>query len=68
MCSVPFIFIWKGEKIRASSPFSIALKERKQEMARKVEEQRRRRERGAENENISSDSTILQRIEEKEEV
>ncbi|KAK1772297.1 major facilitator superfamily transporter [Phialemonium atrogriseum] len=44
MCAIPFIFIWQGEKIRANSRFCIALKERKEEMARKVEEQRLRAE------------------------
>jgi len=46
MCFVPFAFIWKGERIRAGSRFCIALKQRKEEMARKVGEQRLRRERG----------------------
>ena len=43
MCAIPFIFIWKGEQIRANSKFCIALRERKMEMLRKVEEQRQRR-------------------------
>jgi hypothetical protein len=43
MCAIPFLFIWKGEKIRAGSKFCIALRERKIEMQRKVEEQRQRR-------------------------
>jgi len=42
MCLIPFIFIWKGERIRAGSRFCIALRERKEQMERKVEEQRRR--------------------------
>lgn len=42
MCVIPFIFIWKGEEIRARSKFCIALKERKLEMERKHEEQQRR--------------------------
>ncbi len=44
MCLVPFAFIWKGERIRAGSRFCIALRLRKEEMARKVEEQRLRRD------------------------
>lgn len=44
MCIIPFIFIWKGEEIRAGSRFCIALRERKAEMERKVEEQKRREE------------------------
>ena len=43
MCAIPFLFIWKGEKLRAGSKFCIALRERKIEMQRKVEEQRQRR-------------------------
>ncbi|KAI1767096.1 major facilitator superfamily transporter [Hypoxylon sp. FL1150] len=42
MCVIPFIFIWKGEEIRARSKFCIALKERKLEMERRNEEQQRR--------------------------
>ena len=42
MCAIPFLFIWKGEQIRAGSKFCIALRERKIEMQRKVEEQRQR--------------------------
>lgn len=42
MCVIPFVFIWKGERIRAGSRFCIALRERKAEMARKIEDQRRR--------------------------
>lgn len=40
VCIIPFIFIWKGERIRAGSRFCIALKERKEEMERRVEEER----------------------------
>lgn len=39
MCLVPFIFIWKGETLRAGSKFCIALRERKEEMARQMEQQ-----------------------------
>lgn len=35
--TIPFIFLWKGERIRAGSAFCIALKERKLEMQRKAE-------------------------------
>ena len=42
MCIIPFIFLIKGERIRAGSRFCIYLRERKEEMARKVEEQRLR--------------------------
>ncbi|KUI53330.1 Polyamine transporter 2 [Cytospora mali] len=44
MCAIPFVFIWKGERIRAGSKFCIALQERKEEMARRTEEQRRKAE------------------------
>ncbi|KAK2053579.1 major facilitator superfamily transporter [Colletotrichum caudatum] len=47
MCVIPFIFIWKGEQIRAGSRFCIALRERKAEMERKVEEQKEREARRA---------------------
>ncbi|KAL2759835.1 hypothetical protein ACRALDRAFT_1079201 [Sodiomyces alcalophilus JCM 7366] len=42
MCVIPFLFIWKGETIRANSRFCIALREQKEAMARRVEGQRRR--------------------------
>ena len=45
MCVVPYIFVWKGETIRARSRFCLALKEQKAEMARRVEEQRSRQRR-----------------------
>lgn len=45
VCIIPFIFIWKGERIRAGSRFCIALRERKLEMERRVEEQRDKEER-----------------------
>lgn len=48
VCIIPFIFIWKGERIRAGSRFCIALRERKQEMERRVEEQRCKEERAGE--------------------
>lgn len=37
---VPFLFIWQGVKIRANSKFCVYLKQRKEEIARKSEEQR----------------------------
>ena len=40
MCVIPFIFVWKGPSLRESSPFCIALRERREEMQRKAEEQR----------------------------
>lgn len=39
MCIIPFIFIWKGDQIRAHSKFCIALRERKLEILQKHEEQ-----------------------------
>ncbi|EFW99827.1 major facilitator superfamily transporter multidrug resistance [Grosmannia clavigera kw1407] len=42
MCAIPFLFIWKGERIRAGSHFCNVLRERKADMERKVEEQRHR--------------------------
>ncbi|KAK3392450.1 major facilitator superfamily domain-containing protein, partial [Sordaria brevicollis] len=43
MTLMPFLFLWKGEKIREGSRFCLALRERRQEMERRIEEQRRRR-------------------------
>ena len=48
MCLIPFIFLWKGPDIRAKSKFCIALRERREEIARRVEEERLRLERVAE--------------------
>lgn len=45
MCFIPFVFIWKGPEIRSRSPFCVALRERKEEMQRKNEEDKRRAER-----------------------
>ncbi|OLN86746.1 Polyamine transporter 3 [Colletotrichum chlorophyti] len=42
MCVIPFVFIWKGEEIRAGSRFCISLRERKAEMERRIEEQKQR--------------------------
>ncbi|KAK3314680.1 major facilitator superfamily domain-containing protein [Apodospora peruviana] len=42
MCAIPFVFLWQGEKIRANSKFCLALRQRKEEMARKIDEQRKR--------------------------
>ncbi|KAK3196562.1 hypothetical protein K4F52_000444 [Lecanicillium sp. MT-2017a] len=47
MCVIPFVFIWKGPSIRNRSRFCIALRERKEEMLRKEEENRQRAERAA---------------------
>lgn len=47
MCFIPFVFIWKGPSIRNRSRFCIALRERKEEMLRKQEEDKRRAERAA---------------------
>lgn len=44
MCVIPFLFIWQGERLRAGSRFCIALRERKEELAKRVEEQRQREE------------------------
>ena len=44
MCFLPLLFLWKGERLRAGSKFCIALKQRKEEMAKRVAEQRQRQE------------------------
>ncbi|KAK2610202.1 hypothetical protein N8I77_003652 [Diaporthe amygdali] len=66
VCVIPFVFIWKGERIRAGSRFCIVLRERKEEMARRVEEQRRRDETADEGENRNRTGIFEQ--ESKEEV
>ncbi|KAK4453026.1 polyamine transporter 3 [Podospora aff. communis PSN243] len=43
MCIIPFIFLWQGERIRAGSTFCIAIRQRREEMDRKIDEQRKRR-------------------------
>lgn len=43
MTLMPFIFLWQGEKIRRGSRFCLLLRERREEMERRIEEQRRRR-------------------------
>ncbi|KAG9257688.1 major facilitator superfamily domain-containing protein [Emericellopsis atlantica] len=50
MCAIPFVFIWKGPDIRARSKFCIALRERREELARKAEEERLRAEYSGEGE------------------
>ncbi|KAI2641973.1 major facilitator superfamily transporter [Xylaria nigripes] len=42
LSAIPFIFIWKGERLRAGSAFCIALKERKLEMQRRAEQSAKR--------------------------
>ncbi|KAK8078491.1 major facilitator superfamily transporter [Apiospora saccharicola] len=39
MCGIPFLFIWKGERIRNGSKFCQELRRRKEEQARKAEEE-----------------------------
>ncbi|KAI1135400.1 major facilitator superfamily transporter [Hypoxylon sp. FL0543] len=59
MCVIPYIFIWKGEAIRARSKFCIALKERKLEMERKALEQQRRKERAEAGRGIIDDKETV---------
>ncbi|KAI8630932.1 major facilitator superfamily transporter [Xylariaceae sp. FL1651] len=40
---IPFIFLWKGERIRAGSKFCIALKEKKLEMQRAAKDEMRKK-------------------------
>ncbi|KAI1112744.1 major facilitator superfamily transporter [Nemania sp. NC0429] len=42
--ATPFIFMWKGERLRAGSAFCIALKERKLEMERKARQDMEKRD------------------------
>ncbi|RNJ59531.1 hypothetical protein D7B24_002140 [Verticillium nonalfalfae] len=47
MVPIPFIFIWKGDRIRAASPFCIALRQQEDEREREADWRRRRREQAA---------------------
>jgi hypothetical protein len=42
MCVIPFLFLWRGERIRRASKFCRLIRERTKEMQRRVDEQRRR--------------------------
>ncbi|KAK4163016.1 putative polyamine transporter [Cladorrhinum sp. PSN259] len=42
MCVIPFVFLWQGDRIRANSKFCIALRERREANAKRIEDQRRR--------------------------
>ncbi|KAK3941712.1 major facilitator superfamily transporter [Diplogelasinospora grovesii] len=53
MSIVPFIFIWKGEKIRANSKFCIHLKKKKEDMIRKKNEEEQRLHRRRERERLA---------------
>ncbi|KAI0130289.1 major facilitator superfamily domain-containing protein [Xylariales sp. AK1849] len=55
MVPIPFLFIWRGVEIRQHSKFCIKLKEEKAEAARKVEEERQRRNGGADASTSESD-------------
>ncbi|KAI3327667.1 major facilitator superfamily transporter [Xylariaceae sp. AK1471] len=44
LSAIPWIFLWKGERIRAGSAFCIALKESKLEMERKAEQEMKERD------------------------
>ncbi|KAF3070767.1 Polyamine transporter 3 [Daldinia childiae] len=58
MSIIPFIFIWKGEDIRARSKFCIALKERKLEMEQKNKEEREKKARVVGNNGTADDKEI----------
>ncbi|EEY19202.1 polyamine transporter 3 [Verticillium alfalfae VaMs.102] len=47
MVPIPFIFIWKGDRIPAASPFCIALRQQEDEREREADWRRRRREQAA---------------------
>lgn len=44
MCAIPFVFLWKGDKIRAGSKFCTFLREKKEKELADLEEQRVLRE------------------------
>jgi hypothetical protein len=43
MCVIPLVFLWQGERIRAGSKFCVAIRQCREEMTRKIDEQRKRR-------------------------
>ena len=43
MCGIPFLFLWKGDRIRAGSKFCKFLKERKENEREELERERLRR-------------------------
>lgn len=43
MCGVPFLFLWKGDRIREGSKFCTYLKERKEKEKEELERERERR-------------------------
>lgn len=45
MCAIPFVFLWQGDRIRANSGYCIALRQRREEVARQIDEQRKKRRR-----------------------
>jgi hypothetical protein len=44
LSAIPWVFLWKGERIRAGSAFCIALKKSKLEMERKAEQEEKERD------------------------
>ncbi|KAM3490371.1 hypothetical protein MY3957_006311 [Beauveria namnaoensis] len=66
MCIIPFIFIWKGEAIRARSKFCVALRERSEKLARRAQERRLRHEREEMREKARVDAQGLQTTEPQE--
>ena len=68
VCIIPFIFIWKGERIRAGSRFCTVLRERKAEMEKRVEEQTCKEERVGEGEGEGRERTRVVEQQGKEEV
>ena len=43
MCGIPFVFLWQGDRIRVSSKFCAAIRQRREADAQRVEDQRKSR-------------------------
>ncbi|RYP70901.1 hypothetical protein DL771_005151 [Monosporascus sp. 5C6A] len=59
MCVIPFIFFWKGERLRAGSKFCMALREKKLEIERNAEEQKK-----SDREEVGSNGDVVRSKEE----
>ena len=58
MCVIPFLFLWKGDRIRAGSRFCIYLKEKKE---KELEDLRRERAARAEIEGLGSEDIVMEK-------
>jgi len=59
MCVIPFLFLWKGDRIRAGSRFCIYLKEKKE---KELEDLRRERAARTDNEGLRSEDLVMEKV------